>query len=85
MATGGLGPYFQIELYTSGRLDAMRVFVEATPAAADELSRTAAARVLTKHVRDMVGVSIEVVVGDPGSVARSQGKAVRVIDNRKKD
>jgi phenylacetate-CoA ligase len=39
---------------------------------------------LTKHIKDMVGVSTEVIVGDPGSVARSQGKAVRVIDNRDK-
>ena len=85
MATGGLAPYFQIELFKSGRMDAMRVFVEATPNAADELSKTAAARMLTKHVKDMVGVSTEVVVGDPGSVARSQGKAVRVLDNRNKD
>lgn len=46
MATGGLAPYFQIELYTAGRMDAMRVFAEAAPDAADELSRTAAARML---------------------------------------
>jgi len=84
MATGGLAPYFQIELYTSGRMDAMRVLVEASLDATDELSRTAAARMLTKRVKDMVGVSTEVVVGDPGSVARSQGKAVRVVDNRGK-
>lgn len=84
MATGGLAPYFQIELYTSGRMDAMRVLVEASPEATDELSKTAAARMLTKHVKDMVGVTTEVVVGDPGSVARSQGKAVRVVDNRNK-
>ena len=85
MATGGLAPYFQIELYKSGRMDAMRVFVEANADAADNLSRTAAQRMLTKHIKDMVGVSTEVVVGDPGSVARSQGKAVRVIDNRSKE
>lgn len=84
MATGGLAPYFQIELYKSGRMDAMRVFVEANPDAADNLSRTASQRMLTKHIKDMVGVSTEVIVGDPGSVARSQGKAVRVIDNRDK-
>lgn len=82
MATGGLAPYFQIELYKSGRMDAMRVLVEAAPNAADNLSRAAAQRMLTKHIKDMVGVSTEVIVGDPGSVARSQGKAVRVIDNR---
>ncbi|NIZ61223.1 phenylacetate--CoA ligase [Sedimentitalea sp. CY04] len=84
MATGGLAPYFQIELYKSGRMDAMRVFVEAAPGAADELSKTAASRMLNKHIKDMVGVSTEIIVGDPGSVARSQGKAVRVIDNRDK-
>lgn len=83
MATGGLAPYFQIELYTAGRMDAMRVFAEAAPDAADELSRTAAARMLVKRIKDHVGVSTEVEVGDPGSVVRSQGKALRVVDNRK--
>ena len=82
MATGGLAPYFQIELYTAGRMDAMRVLVEATPDAADELSRQAAATMLTERIKDHVGVSVMVDVGDPGSVARSQGKAVRVVDRR---
>ncbi len=85
MVTGGLAPHFQIELYKSGRMDAMRVFVEAESNAADEASKTAAARMLTKHIKDMVGVSTEVVVGDPGTVVRSQGKALRVIDNRNKE
>ena len=85
MATDGLAPYFQIEMYKAGRMDAMRVYVEANPDAADEHSKTVAARALTKHVKDMVGVSTEIIVGDPGSVARSQGKAVRVIDNRIKE
>ncbi len=82
LATGGLAPYYQIELYKSGRMDAMRVFVEANPDATDELSKTAAARMLTKRIKDMVGVSTEIIVGDPGSVERSQGKAKRVVDNR---
>jgi phenylacetate-CoA ligase len=82
MATGGLGPYFQIELYNSGRMDAMRVLVEATPDAANDLSRQAAATMLTERIKDHVGVSVSVEVGDPGSVARSQGKAVRVVDKR---
>ncbi len=82
LATGGLAPYYQIELYKSGRMDAMRVFVEAMPSAADNLSKTAAARMLTKHIKDMIGVSVEVIVGDPGEVERSQGKAKRVVDNR---
>ncbi|MES0862689.1 phenylacetate--CoA ligase PaaK [Ruegeria sp. SCPT10] len=85
MATGGLAPHYQIELYKSGRMDAMRVFVEATEGSTDEMSKTAAARMLTKRVKDMVGVSTEIVVGDPGEVERSQGKAKRIIDNRDKE
>ncbi len=85
MATGGLAPYYQIELYKSGRMDAMRVFVEAALDSTDELSKTAAARMLTKRIKDVVGVSTEIVVGDPGDVERSQGKAKRVIDNRDKE
>jgi phenylacetate-CoA ligase len=85
MATGGLAPHFQIELYKACRMDAMRVFVEAEPGSADELSRTAAARMLTKRIKDIVGVSTEIIVGDPGSVERSQGKAKRVVDNRGKE
>ena len=84
MATGGLAPHYQIELYKSGRRDAMRGYVEANPDATDELSKTAAARMLTKRIKDMVGVSTEIIVGDPGDVERSQGKAKRVVDNRDK-
>ncbi|MEP2718687.1 phenylacetate--CoA ligase PaaK [Pseudophaeobacter sp.] len=85
MATGGLAPHYQIELYKAGRMDAMRVFVEANPDATDELSKTAAARMLTKRIKDMVGVSTEIIVGEPGEVERSQGKAKRVVDNRDAD
>ena len=85
MATGGLAPHYQNELYKSGRMDAMRVYVEANPDATDELSKTAAARMLTKRIKDMVGVSTEIIVGEPGEVERSQGKAKRVIDNRDVD
>ena len=84
MATGGLAPHFLIELYTSGRMDAMRVHVEASPDATDELSRTAAARMLARRIKDVVGISTEIDVGDPGSVARSEGKAKRVVDKRNK-
>ena len=65
-------------------MDAMRILVESTPDATGEASRTAASRMLVKRIKDMVGISTEVIVGDPGSVARSQGKAVRVVDKREK-
>lgn len=85
LATGGLAPHFQIELYRSGRMDAMRVHAEAEPKAADELSKDGAARMLTKRIKDMVGVTAEIIVGEPGSVERSEGKAKRVVDNRKSE
>ncbi len=84
LATGGLAPHFQIELFRAGHMDAMRVNVEATPDAADSLSKTAAARMLSKRIKDNAGVSTEIIVADPGGVPRSEGKAVRVIDNRPK-
>ncbi|WP_299083260.1 phenylacetate--CoA ligase PaaK [uncultured Ruegeria sp.] len=84
MATGGLAPYFQIELHKAGRMDAMRVMVEANPDVADDTNRSHAQRALAKRIKDMVGVSCEVLVKEPGGVARSQGKAVRVVDNRSK-
>ena len=79
MAIEGLGPYFQIELYKSGRMDAMRVLVEVMDGSVD---KDAVGDALTKLIKDMVGISTKVVMGEPGSVARSQGKAVRVVDNR---
>lgn len=82
MATGGLAPYFQIELYKAGRMDGMRINVEMVPSATGEASKAAAQRMLAKRIKDMIGVSCEIIIGDPGSVARSQGKAVRVVDNR---
>jgi phenylacetate-CoA ligase len=85
LATGGVAAHFQIELYRSGHMDALRVNVEAATTATDEASRAAAERMLTKRIKDIVGISCEVLVHDPGVVARSEGKAKRVVDNRPKD
>ena len=82
LATEALAPYFQIELVKEGRMDAMRVHVEVEPDAANPESRSAAAAMLSKKIKDIVGVSTEITVGDPGAVERSQGKARRVVDNR---
>ena len=84
IATDGLAPYFQIELHKAGPMDAMRVMVESDPNSADDASRSAAEAALVKRVKDLVGVSCEVSVSEPGGVPRSQGKAVRVVDNRPK-
>ena len=85
MATEALAPYFQIELYRDGPMDAMRVLVEPQLTLADEDSRVSAAKDLTRRIKTMVGISCKVDVKEPGGVARSQGKAVRVVDLRPKD
>ncbi len=83
LSIDGLAPYFQIELHRTGRMDAMRVHVEANSNSSDEVSKDAIARSLTKRIKDVVGISAQIVVGNPGTVARSEGKAKRVVDNRK--
>jgi len=78
----GLAPHYQIELRREQRLDVMRLLVEAHPHHADTASRAAQAALLTAHIRSTIGIGVEVVVGDPGGVERSVGKARRVIDLR---
>ena len=80
--TTGLAPYYQIKLVKEGRMDAMQVHVEALPDASSDEARKNASSILNKQIKSIVGISTKVIVGDPGSVERSQGKARRVIDNR---
>jgi hypothetical protein len=39
---------------------------------------------VTHHIKSLIGVTCRVVLKSPGDVPRSQGKAVRVKDQRKK-
>ncbi|MFU8864842.1 MAG: phenylacetate--CoA ligase PaaK [Rhodobacterales bacterium] len=81
MQVRDLAPHFQIELSRKGRMDAMRVLCEACDGV-DLPGREAAARDMSHRIKQMVGLSVEILVADPGGVARSEGKAVRIIDNR---
>ncbi|MEX0308654.1 MAG: phenylacetate--CoA ligase PaaK [Tateyamaria sp.] len=78
MATPGLAPHFQIELTKPDRMDQMRVLCEATASG----DRAGPARALAERIKQTIGISVAVDVGDPGQVARSQGKAVRIVDKR---
>lgn len=79
-----LAPYFQIELGKEGNMDSMKVLVEAAPKVSSQDEREASARTLSKKIKDTIGISVLVDVGEPGSVERSQGKARRVVDLRPK-
>ena len=78
MRFDALAPYFQIELVKAGRMDAMRVHVEPKPGS----DGAEAGRALAGRIKSVVGVTAEIVVGAPGSVERSQGKARRMVDKR---
>ena len=82
---GGLSPHFQIELGKKDRLDVMTVHVECVESSADPAARDASAAELAHHIKSVLGVSSRISVHDPEGVARSQGKAQRIIDNRPKD
>lgn len=82
MSVEQLAPHFQIELSKKDRMDAMLVKVEAVPGLDSGDARQAAAQTLAEKIKSSIGVTAEVIAGDTGSVPRSQGKAVRVVDNR---
>ena len=84
MATDGLAPHFQIELSRPGRMDQMRVFCECADASVSVDMRDAAAKTLSARIKQSVGISVKVEVSDVGGVDRSEGKAVRIVDNRPK-
>lgn len=78
----GLAPHYQLQRYSEARGDGLRVQVEARPEASEIHARDVLAAHLAQAIKGTVGVRVEVVVGAPGTVPRSQGKAPRVLDLR---
>ncbi len=74
-----LSPHFECVLSRPGRLDELSVRVEARESGADA---TGLAGQLGGLIKDRIGVSVSVEVLAPESIPRSQGKAVRVHDQR---
>ena len=84
MATPGLAPHFQIELSRPDRMDQMRVLCECADASVTPDARATAIKALSAQIKQTVGISVKVEVMDVGGVARSEGKAVRILDKRPK-
>ena len=81
----GLAPHYQIVLTREGALDAMRIEVELAPGVAlDDAERAHKAEAVVHHIKSLIGVTCKVAVKAEGEVPRSQGKAVRVRDERSK-
>jgi phenylacetate-CoA ligase len=75
----GLTPHYLCVLTRPGRLDELTIQVEAAPTLTD---RTTAAAVLTRRIKDRVGVTTTVEILDPHALERSLGKAKRIKDLR---
>ncbi len=78
-----LSPHFQCVLTRTGRLDALTVRVERR-AEADPGAAALAGAALIDHVKNTIGVSVEVEVIEPDTVERSMGKMRRIVDERAK-
>ena len=81
LVTPGLSPHFTLELTTRGRMDHLTVRIEARHDCPAERRGPAAAEVAA-GVKDTIGTSVEVLVVDPDTLARSVGKLQRLVDNR---
>ena len=77
-----LSPHYVLEVRREGRLDQLDVIVE--PRDASVAQETAGEAVLRvgQRIKDLVGVTARMRLASPGTVARSMGKAKRVIDLR---
>ena len=80
----GLSPHYQIVLTRAGALDAVTVHVELAPDTPhDDDARARKETEVRHHIKSMIGVTCDIAVKRQGEVPRSQGKAVRVKDERK--
>lgn len=85
MAVPELAPHFQIELTKGDRMDQMTIHTEPAEAGVVAESKAAAgADELASKIKASIGITAKVVAGKVGAVRRSQGKAVRLVDNRPK-
>lgn len=81
-----LAPHYVLELSRDGHHDHLTVRVEADPGAAGGTDlRNEAAGQLRHRIKAYIGVTVDVLVCDPGAVERSAGKAKRVLDLRRRD
>lgn len=85
MGTEGVEPHYQIVVNREGNMDTMAVEVEVSEDIfSDEIKALESLTGRIQHdIKDMLGVTCRVKLVEPRTIQRSEGKAQRVIDNRK--
>ena len=78
-------PHYQLIVEREGTLDTLTVLVEVGEQAfSDEVKKLQnLERKIEKNIKEYLGVSAKVKLVEPKTIARSEGKAKRVIDKRK--
>ena len=80
----GIAPHYQLVVERAGRLDHMNVEVEAE-AGVNAADYDAIGKRIAHHLKSLIGITTDVRVKPPGTLARSQDKAVRVRDLRSRE
>lgn len=77
-------PHYQLVVDREGKLDTLTVMVEVGEGLfSDEVKHLQnMEKKISKNIKEYLGVSAEVKLVEPKAIARSEGKAVRVIDRR---
>lgn len=83
----GASPHYQIIVTREGSLDNIEVLVEVSPEGLDDTIKglQERERSIQKNIKEFLGVTSKVRLVEHRSLPRTDGKAVRVIDNRPKN
>jgi phenylacetate-CoA ligase len=86
MEIEGTEPHYQIIVDRKGSLDDIEVVVEVNEKIfSDEIKvMNELSKKINDKFRSVLGINAKVTLTEPGTVPRSEGKAVRVVDKRKK-
>jgi phenylacetate-CoA ligase len=73
-------PHYQLEVIQRRNTKGLIVHVETREQASDDNADVLSARA-RQHIKENIGITVDVSVEPPGAVARSLGKAQRVVDH----
>ena len=87
MGIEGVEPHYLLIVDRKDNLDILEVQVEVNELLfSDEVKHLQAlSHSIEKEIKDLLGVTCKVRLVEPRTITRSEGKAQRVIDNRKTD
>lgn len=83
-----ISPHYQVVVGHAGTLDTLEVHCEVTPEFHQAFSSNADPRSAQLHrqivhaLKSELGISVGLKIHKPGTIPRSEGKAVRIVDNR---